>query len=128
MNVSYPFGYGLSYTNFEYGELSTAVENDTINVSFAVTNMGDLTGKEVVQVYAEKLNSSIDRPAQELKAFAKTGSLQAGAMDSIAIQIPVKELRYWDEAAKGWTLEKGAYNIKVGASSRDIRQVGEISL
>lgn len=128
MEVSFPFGYGLSYTNFEYGELNTMVENDTINVSFAVSNIGGFTGKEVIQVYAEKLKSSIDRPAQELKAFTKTGSLQAGAMDSIAIQIPVKELRYWDEAAKAWALEKGAYNIKVGASSRDIRQVGEISL
>lgn len=128
MEVSYPFGFGLSYTSFEFGELESQVENDSITIKLAITNIGDIDGKEVVQVYVEKLNSSIDRPTQELKAFAKTKSLQPRTMDSIRLQIPVKELRYWDEDVKGWTLEKGAYRIKVGASSRDIRQVGEITL
>ncbi|MDT0606841.1 beta-glucosidase [Croceitalea rosinachiae] len=128
MEVSYPFGYGLSYTNFEYGEMEALVENDTINVSFTIANSGQIIGKEVVQVYAEKLNSVIDRPTQELKAFTKTQNLQPGAMDSISLQIPVKELRYWDEDKKGWNLENGLYTIKIGASSRDIRQMGEIEL
>ena len=128
MNVSFPFGYGLSYTNFEYGPMETEVLNDTINITLTVKNIGEVDGKEVVQLYAEKLNSSIDRPKQELKAFVKTKSLAAGEVDSIAIKLPVKELRYWNEENKAWTLEQGAYNIKVGASSRDVRKVVEITL
>ena len=128
MNVSFPFGYGLSYTNFEYGPVETEVLNDTINITLTVKNIGEVDGKEVVQLYTEKLNSSIDRPKQELKAFVKTKSLAAGEVDSIAIKLPVKELRYWNEENKAWTLEQGAYNIKVGASSRDVRKVVEITL
>lgn len=128
MDVSYPFGYGLSYTNFEYGSTEVVVENDTINVFATVKNIGEVSGKEVVQVYAEKLNSVIDRPNQELKAFVKTTNLKPGAIDSIAIQVPVSELRYWNEDTNRWTLEKGMYAIRVGASSRDIRQIGEVEL
>ncbi|UOY05077.1 glycoside hydrolase family 3 C-terminal domain-containing protein [Muricauda sp. SCSIO 64092] len=126
--VSYPFGYGLSYTQFEYGDMELNTQNDTINVTMTVMNVGELPGKEVVQVYTEKLNSTIDRPIQELKAFAKTKSLEPGAMDSLFLKIPVKELRYWDEDDNGWALEKGAYKIKVGASSRSIQKIGEVEL
>jgi beta-glucosidase len=124
--VSYPFGYGLSYTNFEYSNSTVVVENDTINMSLTIKNSGNLAGKEVVQVYTEKTSSVIDRPIQELRSFAKTRNLKAGATDSISIRIPVKELRYWDEKENGWVLEKGVYHIKVGASSRDIRLVVEV--
>jgi beta-glucosidase len=127
MDVSFPFGYGMSYTNFEYGPMETEVLNDTINVTLTVKNIGEVTGKEVVQLYTEKLNSNIDRPTQELKAFTKTRSLAAGEVDSIAIKLPVKELRYWNEENKAWTLEQGAYSIKVGASSRDVRKAAEMT-
>lgn len=127
MDVSFPFGYGLSYTNFEYGPMETEVLNDTINVNLTVKNIGEVDGKEVVQLYTEKLNSSIDRPTQELKAFVKTRSLTSGEVDSIAIKLPVKELRYWNEKNKAWTLEQGTYSIKVGASSREIREVVEVN-
>jgi beta-glucosidase len=79
-------------------------------------------------VYTQKVNSEIDRPVQELKAFAKTVRLQPEAVDSLFIRIPVKELRYWNEEADGWTLEKGMYRINAGASSRDIRKRAEVDL
>jgi beta-glucosidase len=126
--VSYPFGYGLSYTNFEYSNSTVIVENDTINVSLTVKNSGNLAGKEIVQVYTEKLASSIDRPAQELKSFAKTRNLKAGATDSISIRIPVSELQYWDIKQNNWALEKGVYRINVGASSRDIKLTGKVKI
>lgn len=128
LDVSYPFGYGLSYTSFEYGPIEVMMENDTISVAFTVQNSGRVPGKEVVQLYAEKVNSGVDRPLQELKAFTKTSSLEPEAVDSLLLRIPVKELQYWNENNNDWALEKGKYNIKLGASSRDIRQRIEVEL
>lgn len=128
MEVSYPFGYGLSYTHFEYGDMEVVAENDTIDISLTVKNIGAAPGKEVVQVYTEKINSSIDRPIQELKGFVKTSLLKSEAVDSISIKIPVKELSYWNEKTNSWQLESGEYHIKVGASSRDIRLLRELYL
>jgi len=128
LEVSYPFGYGLSYTDFEYGTMVVTVENDTINVAVPVQNIGERAGKEVVQIYVSKPNSTIDRPTQELKAFAKTRSLEPSETEEVVIRIPVSELRYWDEKNSGWALEKGNYIVESGASSRDIRQTNEIEL
>ena len=128
LEVSYPFGFGLSYTHFELETATATVENDTITVGVVVKNNGQTAGKEVVQVYAEKMAPQVDRPLQELKGFAKTSLLQPEAVDSISIQIPVKELRYWDANQNAWNLEQGNYKLKLGASSRDIRQVVEIGL
>ncbi|MEM8927607.1 MAG: glycoside hydrolase family 3 C-terminal domain-containing protein [Bacteroidota bacterium] len=127
-DVSYPFGFGMSYSEFEYGDMEVMTEKDTINIAMTVKNIGAVAGKEVVQIYTEKENPRIDRPIQELKAFTKTQLLEPEAVDSISIRIPVKELRYWDEQTNGWTLEKGGYQIKAGASSRDIRKIKEIEL
>ncbi len=126
VQVSYPFGYGLSYTNFTYDDLKVEVVNDTIQVEVTIQNNGELAGKEIVQVYTEKVNSSIDRPVQELKAFSKTKQLAAGESQTLILEIPVTELRYWDEKKNGWNLEKGIYKIKVGASSRDIKSESEV--
>lgn len=126
--VSYPFGYGLSYTGFEAGNVDAALKNDTINVSLTIKNTGAQTGKEVVQIYVSKPNSNIDRPAQELKAFKKTRSLAPGETEQLAISIPVSDLRYWDEQSGGWKLESGLYAIKVGTSSRDIKAAKEITI
>lgn len=121
IEVSYPFGYGLSYTDFVYGPTEVTMENDSIQVNVRVTNTGDRAGKEAVQVYVSKPGSQIDRPVQELKAFAKTPELQAGASTQLRMSIPISSLRYWDETGEDWALEEGAYTIRVGASSRDIR-------
>ena len=126
--VSFPFGYGLSYTDFEFGEMKATLENDTIQVRIPVTNVGDHAGKEVVQVYVSKPKASLDRPVRELKAFAKTHLLQPGDTAEFTLQIPVSDLRYWNETRSGWALEKGDYSIEVGASSRDIRESAAIEL
>ena len=128
MQVSYPFGFGLSYTNFEFETASATVENDTITLGVVVKNIGQTAGKEVVQVYTEKMAPQVDRPIQELKGFAKTRLLEPKAMDSVSIQIPMKELRYWDANQNAWNLEQGGYKLKFGTSSRDIRQEVEIVL
>jgi beta-glucosidase len=121
LEVAYPFGYGLSYTNFDFSDLNVNLENDTISISFNVQNMGESVGKEVAQVYFSKPNSAIDRPERELKAFAKTNMLGAGESQTIALKVPIKELRYWNESASTWTLEPGSYTIRLGNSSRDIK-------
>ena len=128
IEVSYPFGYGLSYTNFGYEDVKVDVLNDTINVSLSVKNIGETAGKEVVQVYVAKQNSKIERATQELKAYAKTKSLQPNELADVTLQIPAHELSYWDEAASKWSLEPGTYKVKIGASSRAIMATQEIEL
>ncbi|MCO5723244.1 glycoside hydrolase family 3 C-terminal domain-containing protein [Robiginitalea marina] len=128
LEVSYPFGYGLSYTRFEYGTIGGQLENDTLKVSLSVTNTGARAGKEVVQVYASKPDTGVDRPVRELKAFAKTPLLQPGESAELTFRIPVAELRYWDESRPGWVLEPGTYFLEAGASSRDLRQRMEVGL
>lgn len=128
MVVSYPFGYGLSYTSFEYGNMQVTFTNDTINVIVTVQNTGNRTGKEVVQVYTSNPNSTIDRPVRELKVFAKTQLLAPGEIAEIKMSIPVSALSYWDEDNSNWVLENGTYLIQSGASSRDIRLTEEIEM
>jgi len=128
LEVSYPFGYGLSYTLFEYGNMESQVKNDTVRVTVPVKNAGSQPGKEVVQVYVSKSNSGIDRPLQELKAFGKTRTLAPGETEQLRFDIPVADLRYWDEQSAGWKLEAGLYTIKSGASSRDIKSSRDIDI
>lgn len=128
IEVSYPFGYGLSYTNFELSNFDLAVEGDTIDLKVNVTNLGDRKGKEVVQIYVSKPDSKIDRPVKELKAFAKTPNLEPGEMVELFLQIPVSDLHYWDETTSGWALEKGIYEIQAGTSSRNIHKSLEIEI
>ena len=128
LDVSYPFGYGLSYTDFEVSEVTASLENDVINVTAVVQNIGANAGKEVVQVYVAKPETAIDRAAQELKAFAKTSLLAPEATETLTLQIPVNELSYWNEITNNWSLEPGTYRIKVGTSSRNIAQEVEITL
>jgi beta-glucosidase len=126
--VSYPFGFGLSYTDFELSDMAVAVENDSIHVQLTVKNTGDQVGKEVIQIYVSKPNSLIDRPVQELKAFAKTENLEPGEAADLVLSIPTSELRFWNEDKSGWALEKGSHTIQSGTSSRDIRVLQEIEI
>jgi beta-glucosidase len=128
LEVSYPFGHGLSYTTFDLSNLNVTMKNDTINVMVTATNSGNLAGKEVVQVYTSKPETTIDRPLKELRTFAKTKSLFAGEATSLTLQIPVSELRYWSEEESRWILEKGVYSIEIGTSSRDIGLSMEIDI
>ena len=122
LQVSYPFGYGLSYTDFSYDGATATVTNDSILVEVTVTNTGDQEGKEVVQLYAAKEDTSVGRPLRELKAFGKTSVLQPGESTPLAFRIPVQDLSYWNESLGKWVLEPGGYHVELGASSRDIRQ------
>ncbi|MEL7219969.1 MAG: glycoside hydrolase family 3 C-terminal domain-containing protein [Bacteroidota bacterium] len=124
ISVSYPFGYGLSYTTFDYDNLELALQNDTIQLSVSVTNSGGQAGKEVVQFYSNKLDTQIDRPVRELRTFVKTKSLHPGETTTVSVSIPLADLRYWSEEENRWLLEPDAYTIEVGASSRDIRVDG----
>lgn len=126
--VSYPFGHGLSYTAFEYGDLTVNRVNDTLNILTTVKNVGKVAGKEVVQVYATLPVSINDRPEQELKAFQKTKRLVPEEQQEINFQIPIAELSYWNTNASGWRLAKGIYSIQLGSSSRAIRSTKEIEL
>ena len=119
LEVSFPFGYGLSYTEFDLSELTHSLENDWLKLGVTVTNGGLVAGKEVVQVYSSKPDTSIDRPIQELRSFRKTQSLNPGESVKIKIEIPISELSYWSEETSKWVLEKGVYSIKVVTSSRD---------
>ena len=121
IKVSYPFGYGLSYTNFEYSDLKVIRQDQEINLSLKVKNIGKAMGKEVVQVYISKTNSEIDRPLKELKGFSKTGLLNTDESANLNIVIPVSDFSYWNEEINNWSIENGEYNILVGSSSRDIK-------
>ena len=105
--VSYPFGYGLSYTTFELDSLQTQQEDGLLRVSVRVRNTGSTPGKEVVQVYVSKPGSQVDRPVQDLKSFGKTRSLIPGEAQTLSFQIDTADLRYWDEQASRWVLEPG---------------------
>jgi beta-glucosidase len=128
IEVSYPFGYGLSYTDFEYKNMDVNVTDGTINISISVKNTGGSAGKEAVEIYISKPDTKIDRPVQELKAFAKTPLLNAGETAVLTMSIQVSDLSYWNEENSGWRLEEGTYSIHAASSSRDKRLSREISL
>lgn len=120
--VAYPFGYGLSYTSFAYSKPVVKVIGDKVNVSVIVKNIGGVSGKEVAQVYVSAPKGKIEKPAQELKAFAKTRELNPGEQQTLTMQIPVRMLASFDEKNSQWLTEGGEYVFRIGASSRDIRQ------
>ncbi|MCH4552686.1 glycoside hydrolase family 3 C-terminal domain-containing protein [Aestuariibaculum lutulentum] len=119
----YPFGYGLSYTKFEFSDLKTnksAYKSDeVIQVSFNVKNTGDFEGKEVAQLYVSDPESYVDKAAKELKGFKKV-FVKSGEVQQVSIKLPVKELAYYNEVKKSWLIEPGEYVIKLGNSSRNI--------
>jgi len=119
--VSYPFGYGLSYTTFEYSNAKAENDGKNITVTVDVKNAGSVVGKEVVEVYVTAPAGALDKPAQELKAYAKTKALAAGESQTMTLTIPVAELASFSEAESAWVVDGGTYNIHIGASSRDIR-------
>lgn len=127
----YPFGYGLSYTNFEYEEPSINKQNfkpgDVLELSIPVINTGDVAGKEVVQVYVEKPDSEVIRPAKELKGFTKI-EIASGAKVTAGISIPIKDLAYFDDSAMQWKVELGTYLIHIGSSSKDIHSTIEVEV
>ena len=120
--VSYPFGYGLSYTAFEYGKPAAKVGKDG-SVTFTVTvkNVGQVAGKEAVQAYVAAPAGGLDKPACELKAFAKTRELQPGESETLTMTVSAYELASYNAAAVEWQTAAGAYKVLFGASVEDIR-------
>ena len=122
--VSYPFGYGLSYTTFEYANPSIKADNGVYTVSVDVKNTGKAAGKEVVQLYVSAPdNAGMNKPAKELKAFAKTRELNPGETATVTLKVNAADLASYDEAASSWVVDAGNYEFLVGASSRDIKAV-----
>ena len=120
----YPFGYGLSYTNFAYKDLKVQGlkkdNNEYYKVSFTLENTGKLNGTEIAQLYVGAVDSKIERAPKELKAFRNI-SLKAGETAKIEINIDKNAFSYYDTAKKEWTTDPGKYEILIGSSSRDIR-------
>ena len=121
LEVSYPFGYGLSYTTFEYSNPVIAAGKNETTVTVEVKNTGSYAGKEVVQLYVSAPKGTLDKPAQELKAFAKTAELQPGESQVVTLVVKNEDLASFDEAQSAWVVDEGTYNFHVGASSRDIK-------
>ena len=120
--VSYPFGFGLSYTTFEYSDAKIAQKNDIYDVTITVKNTGKYEGKEVVELYISAPdNKAANKPVKELKAYAKTKLLKPGESETLTLSITAPELASYDEGASAWVVAEGEYQFLVGASSEDIK-------
>lgn len=120
--VSFPFGYGLSYTTFKYDTPEVSTDNDgNITVKVKVKNTGKTAGKEVVQIYVAAPGLDMDKPARELKGFAKTGSLNAGESETVKITIPYESLASFNEEGNCWQVESGDYTVMVAKDAADVK-------
>lgn len=127
----YCFGYGLSYTDFDYPSMHIGKKSykatETILATVTVKNTGKYAGKEVVQLYVSKPNSAVERAEKELKAFKKV-MITPGQTSAVSLSIPVKALAYYDVKTSKWVVEPGQYKILAGTSSRDIKQTATITI
>jgi beta-glucosidase len=120
--VSYPFGYGLSYTNFAYTDAQIAEKNGTFTITVNISNTGNVAGKEVVQLYvAAPENAQLPKPLKELKAFAKTKDLQPGEKQAITLKVKVADMASYDDKAGAWVTDSGDYQFILGSSSADVK-------
>jgi beta-glucosidase len=120
----FAFGYGLSYTSFEYGKITTDKAaykaDETIKISFTLKNTGKVDGAEAVQVYASQPKASVMRPAKELKAFQKV-FLKAGETQTVALEVKVKDMAFYNEKTMSWTVEPGEFVLRNAASAADVK-------
>jgi len=120
--VSYPFGFGLSYTTFEYSDAKVADKGEDYEVSVTIKNTGDREGKEVVELYVAAPDSkAANKPAKELKAFAKTKNLKPGESETVTLKVKAADLASFDEAASAWVVAEGEYQFLVAASAQDVK-------
>lgn len=119
--VSYPFGYGLSYTTFSYGKPVVKATKDGFEASVTVTNTGQVAGKEAVELYVTAPKGGLEKPARELKSFAKTKELQPGESQTLTMNVSNYYLASYNEATQSWETAVGNYIVSFGASVEDIR-------
>lgn len=125
---AFPFGFGMSYTSFDYSDVNISSDSfvDKSMVSVEIKNSGEVAGKEVVQLYISAPAISMDKPFQELKGFAKTKLLQTGESQKIDFEINARELASFDSARSAWVIEPGEYKVRIGASSETIMSEGKL--
>jgi beta-glucosidase len=128
--VAYEFGYGLSYTQFEYSNLRLGSEtfDGELTVSVDITNAGSVAGREAVQIYVSAPGKEMEKPVQELAAFKKTRLLNPGETETLSFVIKSPDIASFDESASSWSVEAGRYVIRVGASSERIMETAEFSV
>lgn len=131
MDVVFPFGYGLSYTKFEYSDIKLSADRisdtDTLTVSFKVKNVGEVAGAEVAQLYVADKESTIYRPVKELKGYKKV-FLSAGEEQEVTIELDKRAFAFYNVNINDWCVESGEFDILVGASSRDIKLCGTVTV
>jgi beta-glucosidase len=118
--VSYPFGYGLSYTNFEYGKSKITKNGDRFTATVSVKNIGERPGKQVVELYVTAPDGKLEKPVCELKAFAKTRKLAPGENQIVTMTFSTYDLASYDEELQSWVTDAGEYTAKFGTSVNDI--------
>ena len=119
--VAFPFGHGLSYTTFGYEIVSSSINGDECQLEVKVTNTGNRAGREVVQAYVKAPKGKLDKPAKELKAFAKTKSLEPGQSQVVTLKWKTMDMASFDEKASAWQLDKGNYEFMAAASCADVK-------
>ena len=127
-NVSYPFGYGLSYTTFAYSKPSVKKSGEQIEVSITVKNTGKVAGKEAVQVYVAAPKGNLEKPVKELKAFGKTRELQPGESQTLRMTLQRRDLASFDEEQSAWIVDAGTYQFLIAASATDIRATASLKV
>ena len=127
---AYEFGYGLSYSNFTFGnlKLNSSTFNNNITATLTITNQGKMAGKEVVEIYLSAPTIALDKPAEELKAFAKTKLLKPGETQTLKFTLTAADLASFNTAKESWIADAGNYIVKAGASSSDIRLTATFNL
>ena len=127
-SVAYPFGYGLSYTTFEYGKATVNQKGEQIEVSVTIKNTGNRPGKEVAQVYVAAPKGTLEKPAKELKAFGKTRELQPGESQTLRMTLQLRDLASFDESQSAWVVDAGTYTFMVGANVCDIKATATLKV
>ncbi|MCQ2147789.1 MAG: glycoside hydrolase family 3 C-terminal domain-containing protein, partial [Bacteroidales bacterium] len=129
VEVSYPFGFGLSYTTFQYSApVVKAAKDGSFTATVKVTNTGKVAGKESVQLYVSAPAGGLEKPEMELKAFAKTGNLAPGQSETLSFKVSAYELASFNEGTSMWETAAGTYNVKFAANVEDVRATGSFKI
>jgi beta-glucosidase len=130
VKTAYPFGFGLSYTNFSYGDVKLSATNfkDKITATITITNTGKVAGKEVVELYLRAPDRKLFKPDMELKGFAKTNLLQPNQSQTLTFTLTANDLASFNTPTSSWMAEVGTYTVKIGASSMDIKKTATFTL